>query len=84
MNALARIAQEIAAARKPAVERAYDALREAAKHGHALDISDHDLVGAVSMAVFNHEPITAQYGLNELQTRTSADALRAVERRTAA
>jgi hypothetical protein len=81
VNQFARIVSEIAEARRPAAERAYERLREAAKHGGQLNVSDHDLVAAISQAVWNHELITAQYGLNELQTRTAADAVLQHERR---
>lgn len=80
---LAKIIKEMQEAQRPKSHRAYDRLRDAALHGEELNLSDHDLVLAISVALWNREPITAQYGLSELEIRTAADAVAMAERRAA-
>lgn len=83
MNALARIAHEITEARRPVADRAYDHLLSAVHEGTEIGLSDHELVLAISRALWNHELATTQLGLSELEIRTAANTIYETERRAA-
>lgn len=82
-DSLARIAIEMIEAQRPKADRAYDRLRAAATDGSEIGLSDHELVMAISVALWNRELLTVQYGLSELELRTAADAQAMAERRVA-
>lgn len=81
---LARIAREIVEAQRPSSDRAYDRLLAAVRDGTAIDLSDHDLVLAVSRALWNRELATAQLGLTELEIRTAVGTVHEYDERHAA
>lgn len=80
MNALLRIAGEMRAAEQATGDRAYDRLRACVAEGIEIDLSDHELIQACSRALWHREYGTVQLGLTELEIRTAADAVRALER----
>ena len=84
MSALLRAAAELRAAQLTTGDRAFHALREAVTTGSEIRLSDHDLVIAISRALWNREVATAQVGLSELEVRTLADPLRRQDERSAA
>lgn len=83
MNALARIAEDMRNAERTGGDRAYHALCRVATEGGEITLSDHELVQAISRALWQRQLFTAQLGLTELEIRTSADAVRQHERRAA-
>ena len=83
-DVLRRIAAEFRDAQRPVNDRAYDRLREAIAEGNEIGLSDHELVLAISRALWHHELATAQLGLTELEIRTAANTRYAYEDREAA
>lgn len=81
---LARIARDMRVTQLPTGARAYAQLVTAAEDGTAINLSDHELVMAVSRAVWNGELALAALGLSELELRTSLDAVHHQEERQAA
>lgn len=83
IDVLARVAHDMRVAQMPSGDRAYAHLKDTAKTGADLHLTDHELVLAVSRALWNHELATAQLGLSELEIRT-ADAVHQYDEREAA
>lgn len=81
LNALARVAHDMRVAEMPTGERAYEHLKQSAEEGTELHMATHDLVLALSRALWNRDLGLVQIGLTELETRTS---LAAVQERNAA
>jgi hypothetical protein len=74
-STLARIGRELVEAERPLGERAYERLRCVVQEGTEIDLTNHQLVLAVSQALWNHELATVHLGLSELETRTALDAV---------
>lgn len=83
MSALKRVASEMRLAALPIGDRAYHALRDAVGNGTEIALSNHELVLAISRALWNRELAAAQLGLSELEVRTALDAVPDDERRAA-
>jgi hypothetical protein len=75
MSVLDRVAHDMRVAQMPTGDRAYHRLRDAVANGTEITLSTHELVLAISRALWNREIAAAQLGLNELELRTALDAV---------
>jgi hypothetical protein len=70
-NVLTRVANEMRVAAMSTGDRAFHHLRDAAATGGEITLSAHELVLAISQALWARELATAQLGLSELEVRTA-------------
>lgn len=81
---LSDVIAEIREYQQPTQDRAYARLCRAVQEGAEISLSDHDLVLAISRALWERQLATVQLGLTELEIRTAGDAVAQYDERQAA